>query len=134
MKITFIDTGVLIVAARGEDEMSEKALEILDDPDREFASSPFLKLETVPKAMWFGNKEEVQFYDAFFRDVSHWPVSTELVVQRAPQEASRDGLGPMDALHVAAASIVGADEFITTEKAEKSIHRATGVTVTSIQP
>ena len=51
---TFIDAGVLIVAARGEDEIAERALEILKDPNREFASSMFLKLEVVPKATYRG--------------------------------------------------------------------------------
>ena len=43
MKITFIDSGVLVTAARGVEEDSEKALEILADSNREFASSEFIK-------------------------------------------------------------------------------------------
>ncbi len=35
----------------------------------------------------------------------------------------------MDALHLAAAHLSGADEFITTEKPLKAIHRATIVKV-----
>jgi hypothetical protein len=43
MKVTFIDSGVLVTAARGVEEDSEKALEILADSNREFASSEFIK-------------------------------------------------------------------------------------------
>ena len=39
MKLTFLDTGVLITAARGNTEQSARALETLDDPEREFAPS-----------------------------------------------------------------------------------------------
>ncbi len=36
---TFVDSGVLITAARGSGESANDALAILDDPDREFVSS-----------------------------------------------------------------------------------------------
>jgi predicted nucleic acid-binding protein len=41
LKITFIDAGVLIAASRGSTDMARRALEILDDPGRSFASSAF---------------------------------------------------------------------------------------------
>jgi predicted nucleic acid-binding protein len=52
MICTFIDSGVLIAAARGEGEIAERALQILEDNKREFASSQFLKLEVLPKATY----------------------------------------------------------------------------------
>jgi hypothetical protein len=48
---TLIDSGVLIAAARGQGSTSLRAVEVLDDPNREFVSSPFLKLEVLPKAI-----------------------------------------------------------------------------------
>lgn len=51
-KRTFIDSGVLIAAARGRSEQSKRAMQILDDPSREFVSSPFVKLEILPKAIF----------------------------------------------------------------------------------
>jgi hypothetical protein len=47
MKRTFIDTGVLIAAARGQNDVAVRAMAILDDPNREFASSIFVKLEVL---------------------------------------------------------------------------------------
>lgn len=50
MTRTFIDSGILIAAARGEGAIAERALAILLDPNLELASSIFLKLEVLPKA------------------------------------------------------------------------------------
>ncbi|MBW4637316.1 MAG: hypothetical protein KME05_03605 [Gloeocapsa sp. UFS-A4-WI-NPMV-4B04] len=52
MTCTFIDSGVLIAAARGEEAIAERALVILEDLTLEFASSIFLKLEVLPKAIY----------------------------------------------------------------------------------
>jgi predicted nucleic acid-binding protein len=131
---TFIDAGVLIVATRGEDEIAERALEILKDPNREFASSVFLKLEVLPKATYNKRTDEVEFYEEFFGAVTYWANDIERIIQDAYQESCQSGLGAMDALHVMAAVSVGATEFITNEKPEKSIHRTNSIRVTSIYP
>ena len=51
-KLTFVDAGVLIAAARGGNVQATRAMEILDDPEREFAASPFLRLEVLPQAVF----------------------------------------------------------------------------------
>jgi hypothetical protein len=63
---TYLDAGVLITAARGVAPIALKAMKILDDPNREFASSIFLKLEVLPKAVYYKNEAEAEFYDTFF--------------------------------------------------------------------
>ena len=45
------------------------------------------------------------------------------------EEAARSGVGPMDSLHLAAARLLKADQFITTEKPKKSIHRSSLVKI-----
>lgn len=47
---TFVDAGVFIAAARGTGTGAERALQVLRELNREFASSLFLKLE-VPLAI-----------------------------------------------------------------------------------
>jgi hypothetical protein len=42
---------------------------------------------------------------------------------------SKAGLGAMDALHLAAAHLSHADEFVTTEKPDKAIYRSSLVNV-----
>jgi hypothetical protein len=80
MVITFIDAGVLIAAARGQTEVSAEAMAVLDDPNRSFASSEFVRLEVLPKALFNRKSDEAEFYDAFFRAVAHWPASNDAVV------------------------------------------------------
>jgi len=131
---TYIDAGVLITAARGVAPIAIKALEVLDDPNREFVSSVFLQLEVLPKAMYYGNEAEAEFYKTFFDAVIHWADSLDRIVQEAFREACRSGLAAIDALHVASAATLGADELVTTERAEKAIHRTSLVRVVSITP
>jgi predicted nucleic acid-binding protein len=128
---TFIDTGVLITAARGSDDTVQRSLDILQDPDREFASSPFLRLELLPKAIYNKRQPEIIFYEAYFAIVTYWATDTEARIAAAYREVAEFGLGAMDALHIAAAVAVGAEEFITNEKPEKSIHRTPSIRIIS---
>jgi predicted nucleic acid-binding protein len=130
---TFLDTGVLIEAARGSGSTAQAALDILSDTDREFASSPFLQLELLPKALYNTRQEEVAFYETYFSIVTHWATDLDAIITAAYREAAEFGLGSMDALHIAAAVAVGAEEFITNEKPEKSIHRTPSIRMISIR-
>jgi len=132
MKITFIDSGVLVAAARSVGDLSEKALSILEDSEREFASSEFIKLEVIPKAIYNRQTKESEFYETFFSFVTYWANDLEKIVQDAYQIAFQYGLAAMDALHVAAALSVGAEELITTEKTTKPMHRVTNIRVISL--
>jgi hypothetical protein len=132
MTRTYIDAGILFLAHRGEPTLAVKAMEILDDPDREFVSSIFLKLEVLPKAICFKNQNEISFYETFFDAVKEWASPVDAIIQEAYEEACRLGLGAMHALHVAAAMAVGADELVTTEKPEKPIHQVTSIKVVTI--
>jgi predicted nucleic acid-binding protein len=131
---TYVDAGILIATVRGDAESAKRALEVLDDPKREFASSVFLKLEVLPKAVWYRNTVEVQSYETFFASVEHWAEVSEDLAVEAYQIAAAAGLAALDALHVAAAIAVGAEELVTTEGAEKPIHRVQGIAVVSIHP
>jgi hypothetical protein len=125
---TVPDAGVLIAGARGEDADRERALEILADSERRFVASSFLYLEVGPKATFHNRREEATFYDRFFRDAK-WVRDLERIDEVARAEAEKHGLGAMDALHLAAAHVGGAAEFITTEKRSKPIHRSSLVKV-----
>lgn len=130
---TFLDSGVLIAAARGTDEMALRALEVLDDPNRAFISSIFVKLEVLPKAVYNGFEEEARFYESFFdNDVEFWAGFNDEMTKVAQQQAKKFGLGALDALHVAAAISAEAHEFIATEKPGKPLHRVKGIRVISI--
>ncbi|WP_437632405.1 type II toxin-antitoxin system VapC family toxin [Sorangium sp. So ce854] len=129
---TFVDAGVLIAAARGTGEHAERALSVLEDPRREFVASALLKLEVLPKPLYFRRREEVEFYETFFSVVSAWaPLSAELSEQ-AFALASRHGLAGMDALHVVAALMLGAEEMVTTERKTSPLFRVRDLVITSI--
>lgn len=125
---TFFDSGVLIAAARSLDPTGERALKFLEDPNRIFLTSPFVHLEVVPKSIFFKKQTERSFYDTYFRSAV-WFRDVDKIEVAAQAEAAEAGLGAMDALHLAAAHLSRADEFITTEKPNRAIHRCSLVKV-----
>ncbi|HEX3723335.1 MAG TPA: PIN domain-containing protein [Nitrolancea sp.] len=121
---TFIDTGVLIATARGEtNEMFQRAFAILDDPNRLFVSSDFVRLELMPKPVFNRRTEEVAFYIDFFDATGDWVDSSAELIDQAYDYGCRFGLSAFDSLHIAAASLAGADEFVTTERIHSPLLR-----------
>lgn len=132
---TYVDSGVLIAAATGrQPSVHERALTVFDDPDRTFVSSAFVRLEVLPKAIYLGHHDEAAFYERFFASIVEWAEPVADIVARASPIAVRSGLAAMDALHVAASAILGADELVTTESPGKPLFRTTIVAVVSIHP
>lgn len=124
--ITYVDASILIqAAAKATAETFARrmrARQVLNDPDRTFVASAFLKLEVLPKGKWFNKKREIDVYEAFFDAVSDWAPDAELI-SPAYDLASKYGLGALDAIHLCAAKHFGA-EFISAEKPTKPIYRA----------
>ena len=52
MTRTFLDAGILIAAVRGQEREAAHALAILEDPERSFLTSDFLRMEVLPKAIY----------------------------------------------------------------------------------
>src|SRR5438132_11294289 len=120
MTRTFLDSGVLIAAARSVSPDWERALQLLEDPDRVFLTSPFIYLELVPKAIFHRRRLEHSFYEKYFQRAV-WFRDVEKIEASAQAEAERSGLSAMDALHVAAAYLSDAEELIRIEKPGKTI-------------
>ncbi len=131
-KKTYIDSGVLITAFGGIQSTSIRANSILNDENREFVSSQFVKLEVLPKAIYHQRQDETDFYETFFSAVSHWATDLEQITKDAYQISCMYGLAALDALHVAAALWLKADELITTEKSTKPMHRVKTIQIISI--
>jgi hypothetical protein len=134
MKRTFLDAGVLIAAARGNDELAARTMAVLDDADREFIASPFLKLEVIPQPTYNQRTAEIAFMNDFFAGVQEWAAPSDDLLRVAMQQACRFGLDAVDALHVAAALLLGAEELVTTERSTKPICRVTSLKVTTLRP
>ena len=131
-KKTYIDSGVLISAFQGTQAVSIRANRILNDENREFASSRFVQLEVLPKAIFNKQQDEAEFYETFFSAVIHWATDLDHIILDAYQIACTYGLAAMDAVHVAAALQLKADELITTEKLTKPMHRVKEIQIISI--
>ncbi len=130
MTRTFVGAGVLIAAARGQGPIAERALALLEDPDREFVASRFLQLEVLPKAVYHRRQKEAGFYREFFSaTVKHWAEDANTLLQAALTIAPELGLAVMDALHVVAAAALNCDEMITTETPGNPIYRNRSVPV-----
>lgn len=125
---TFLDSGVIIAAACGSAREKERAQAILSDPQRELLTSPFVELEILPHAERNGVAENVAFYREYFKTARSYSDLQRIITVTAA-ELRETNMKLADALHVAAAHLAGADEFITTEKSTKSMHRNTLVKV-----
>lgn len=104
---------------------------MLTDPNRVFLSSLFVRLEVLPNAVFHHRTSEIEFHMEFF-DKAEIARSVLTIIEIAENEAMPSGLASMDALHVAAASLLRAAAFVTTEKPGCLIHRTTLVNVRSL--
>jgi hypothetical protein len=125
----FLDTSVLISASRGVDEVFQRAISFIDNPEVEFVSSIYVQLETLPKAVYNKRVDEEEFYRTFFDKVAVWPAPDSRLANFALKKALEYGLSAIDALHVAAAILCQADELVTTEKSSGPLGRVTDITV-----
>ncbi len=100
---TYLDSGVLIAAARGTDATSLRAIAILDDDQRQFCSSCFVRLEILAKAKYHKQKDEIEFYQSFFQSCTFWADALDPIVFKAEDLASQYGLNALDALQAASA-------------------------------
>lgn len=130
---TFVDSGVLIAAFRGEASIAERAFSVLGNPQLDLITSEFVKLELLPKAICYKRHEETEFYQAFFHGAKRLVRASQTLVAEAQREAETYGLSAIDALHVAAAKRAGCNEFVTTESETKPLFRVTGLIVRSIR-
>jgi predicted nucleic acid-binding protein len=133
--LTFLDSNVLIAAHRGKPAQREPCLAILNDSGRVFIASPFVELETLPKAVFFKNVLEIEFYLTYFeKRVRIMFRNVESIVRIAREESQRRGIAAMDALHVAAAYLGEAEVLYTLERKEKPIFQTTLVRVVRVEP
>ncbi|MFN8558783.1 MAG: hypothetical protein U0531_16080 [Dehalococcoidia bacterium] len=63
---------MLIAGLRGQGVAARSAATVVNDPHRTFASSVFVRLEVLPKPLYFGRRAEIRFYEGFFDHVARW--------------------------------------------------------------
>lgn len=131
-KRTYLDSGVLLAAFAAQGDVGIKAMEVLDDPDRQLVVSDAVKLETLPKPIYQKRTEEVEFYSLVFAQSECLPWSLD-TLQKARRVAELHDLAAMDAIHVATALDAGVDEFVTAEKPTKPMFRIVDLCMYSIR-
>jgi hypothetical protein len=117
----------LIQAVQGVD--GDKTVGLLEDPQREFVAATFLKLELLPQPTFHRRTAELAFLREFFARVVDWCEASEDLLAAALVEAAAVPLSAVDAIHVAAAKRLEADEFITAERPGKPLHKPSGLKV-----
>ncbi|CCQ66669.1 hypothetical protein CWATWH0402_3776, partial [Crocosphaera watsonii WH 0402] len=86
------DSGVLISAYQGTNEVSLKAILILNDVNRQFMTSSFVQLEVLSKAIYHQQTTEIEFYETFFATCYIWSDDYSSIVFLAKELARRYGL------------------------------------------
>ena len=106
----------------------DRAWEMLDDPERVFLTSEFVRLEVLPKAIYLPLSNRAGCLHEFFyqRCAECIPLSDALLTQTHLEAENAARLGALDALHVAAAKLGGAEEFVTTERLTTALFRVDG--------
>jgi hypothetical protein len=132
MRRTYLDRGVLIEAAAGRGLTAEVAQKHLSDPDRTFLSCPYLDLELLPQVILNHRPRQKEFLEAYLAATERIE-DMDAIFQVAFRESSRSPVSGMDSLHIAAAHLLEADEFITTEKTSKPLYKNRLVPVIRLQ-
>ena len=84
---TFLDAGVLIAATRMTGAMGVKALALFNEADWVFVTSDFVRLEVLPKAIYYKRQAEVALYERFFARAAHIVQYSEPLMRQAYAEA-----------------------------------------------
>jgi predicted nucleic acid-binding protein len=134
LTLTYVDSGVLIYAAKGTTEAAALALPFLEDHNRTFVTSDYVRLEVIPKSVFHGNVAETEFYNGFFRLNTRIVRTSDALLELAMEEACKTGISALDAIHIACAVFAGAEELVTSERSNKPIHRTERLRVVSIFP
>jgi predicted nucleic acid-binding protein len=90
---TFVDTNVLIAAFHDQGATGDAAEKLLADPNREFVASDIVRLELLPKPVFFKQQPALSFFEDFFTTLcTELLETTPALVKQAEAEACQAGL------------------------------------------
>ena len=101
---------------------------LLGEVKRIFLSCPYLDFELLPQVVQNTNRVQQNFLEAYLAATIRIE-DFGAIFRTAFKEACGSPVNGMDALHIAAAHLLEADEFITTEKPGKAIYKNSLVSV-----
>lgn len=127
---SFLDANILIAASRNDQPNSEGALRVLASQKRRFLTSVFVRLEVHPKVAYHGFPLQRAVMQEFFMDPTlEWSKDLEAIVNVGLHLAETYNTSPLDSLHLAAAILLHADEFVTAEKPGRPMYRVRDLNV-----
>jgi len=116
---------VFIASWRGSVGARSRADSLFRDQTRTLIASSIVRLELAPHRA--SPPEETAHFEALFEFIHVWISLDESLAVRARELRTAFDLASLDALHVAAAELAVADQFVTTEGRTKPIFRSTHV-------
>ena len=120
----------LIAASRNDQPNSEGALRLLASNRRRFLTSVFVRLEVFPTVAYHGFSLQRAMTQEFFMDPTlEWAPDLNAIVRVGTELAETYNTSPLDSLHLAAAILLRADEFATTEKPGRAMYRVPDLNV-----
>jgi predicted nucleic acid-binding protein len=129
---TFLDSGVLLTAWKGKESDAQAAQRVMDDDQRDFVTSQMVKLELLPKPAYFKHSVEEEFYNLHFEQTSAEATLSREIADSAMKLARKHGLAAADALNIASAIHLEAEEFVTAELLGKPLFRVTEIRVVQL--
>ena len=122
---------MLIAAFKADRSLHDHARRLLSDPNRDFLATSLIELELTQPQFNPIHASEAAFYLHYLRNVVSERLDvSESLISRGLDIVRRTQAGAMDALHLASASVLEADEFITAEAKGKPLYRETNIPVT----
>ena len=128
----YVDTNIWITAIQASGPESMRALEVIEDPERELLISAYVRLEVLPKPRFHNRQDQVENFTVMFSQAEDLPLYQSAIVNNAIDIAATHDLTPIDALHISTAMHGHAQEFVTLEKPTKPMFRVTEMTMVSI--
>ena len=128
----YVDANVLIAAFRGQADIAERALHILDNPNYRIVLSEAVRLEILPKPVYEKRQDEQRYFEQIFSAAECLPWRLE-VLNQAYRLACDHGIAAMDAVHLAMAISARVDAFVTGEKPQKPLFRYRAIPIHSLR-
>ena len=91
---TFLDSGILISAVRGDRPHSERCQRIIEDHRRTLLTSVFIRLEVYPQVTYHHFALQRAYLNEIFMEPAlEWASDLNAIVHLSLSEAERHGLG-----------------------------------------
>lgn len=112
----YVDACVLMLAANAsEEEVAQRAFEVLNAEDVDYLYSSIVEMEVIPRPTHNKRAADLEFFRTFFDCAERVGCAEKEQQQALQMMCERNGLQVVDAVHLSCAVSAGADELVTAE-------------------